>query len=124
MIKKPIPYHFFLCEIVLKKKNCLGMVTSEIAIVISLDSKIIILKSILIKDLKKFPLKKSDVLDFELLKKWIIDNHYSMSFYTKSKKLKLEVACHLDDLTSRKKIKKSFFSKINIFNRVKLFIKK
>jgi hypothetical protein len=74
--------------------------------------------------LKKFPLKKSDVLDFELLKKWIIDNDYSRSFYTKSKKLKLVVACHLDDLIIKKKNKKSFFSRIHIFNRVKLFIKK
>ena len=123
MQKKPISYHYFLCEISLKKKNWIGIVTSEIIIVISSDYKIIILKFLNNKDSKNFPFNKSEKMDFEVFKKWVIDNNYSMSFFTKSKNLKLVITYHFEDIKTKKSVKNPFFNRFKIFNKLKLFIK-
>jgi hypothetical protein len=122
MAKKPIPYHYFLCEIILKKRNFLGLITSQIIIVISLDLKSIILKT----DGKNnnFPFKKTDIIDLKILKEWAIINNYSIDFFTKSRKLKLLVNCHFDDVNIKKPNNKTIEKLKNIFNQVRLFIKK
>jgi hypothetical protein len=122
MAKKPIPYHYFLCEITLKKQNFLGLIISQIIIVISLDLKLIILKM----DGKNntFPFKKTDIIDLKLLKEWAIINDYSIDFFTKSRKLKLLVNCHFDDVNIKKPNNKTIEKLKNIFNQVRLFIKK
>jgi hypothetical protein len=122
MAKKPIPYHYFLCEITLKKQNFLGLIISQIIIVISLDLKSIILKM----DGKNnnFPFKKTDIIDLKILKEWAIINNYSIDFFTKSRKLKLLVNCHFDDVNVKKPNNKTIEKLKNIFNRIRLFIKK
>lgn len=118
MSEKAIPYHFFLCEITLKKTNFLGVINSKIIVVITSDSKILILKFSNKNVIKKFPFKESEIIDFKVLKKWIVDNKYNYEYFTKSKKLKLIVAYNLDNNvtdTNNDKTNHNFFTKAKLF---------
>lgn len=105
-----------LCKIYLLKKGLFGFSVSVIQITVTPSLTIVELKSNTFCD--KFPQKKGDKLDLNLLKVWVKTNNYKISISTSLKHLKRQISLELYEiLNSDFDFKKQTFRKL--LNQVK-----
>lgn len=98
MANKMSSYLFFLCDIEISKRWFCGLFKRKINLVITSDFKIIKFKTNSNTLEKKFPYKKFDTMDLDVLKKHIEEEKLELKFFTKHKKLNFILRFYFDNV--------------------------
>jgi len=102
----------FIATLYLKKTNFLG-IQKTISIIVTPTLKVVKIES-----KTDIPLKKGEYIDIENFSKWVVDNNYSLNFFTKNSKFKRDLYFHFDDIILNNKMRKK-----NIFNKIITYLK-